>query len=106
MANQLGNIYWVSLTNRIPHPYVVIEINSNLIKLCRITTNQKKANLPGNVLLEIGEGNLEKQSIVDVADVIEVNKSQFSEYIGKLSDKRVNEIITGIKFLEKTYFGK
>lgn len=105
MNIQLGEIYWIKLENRIPHPYVVIKINSNnSITVCRITTNQKKLNIPGNISLEIGEGDLKKQSIIDVADVIEVKESQLGQYIGKLNEKRIEEIYSGISFLQKTYF--
>lgn len=104
MKPKLGNIYWIQLQNHITHPYVVIGIKDNIVTLCKITTNQKKASLPGNVILEIGEGNLEKSSIVDVASVLEKDITELGEYIGTLSEQRVKQINDGIGLLKRTYF--
>ena len=48
--------------------------------------------LPRNVLLEVGEANLPKQSIVEVAKVSTVEKTQLGEYIGSLTDRRIHQI--------------
>ena len=55
--------------------------------------------MPGNVLLEPGEANLPKQSVVNVSQIYTVDKSQLDEYIGTLSPARVREIINGIKLV-------
>lgn len=48
-----------------------------------------------------GEANLPKASVVNVSQILTVDKSQLGEYIGTLSSKRVNEILDGIYlFLE------
>lgn len=104
---EVGQIYWLITESEIAHPYVIIEIISNeKVKVCGITTNMKKLNLPGNVLLEIGEGNLEKRSIIDVSKYVEIYNKQLGEYIGVLNTSRIKEIHTGIKFLDRTYFSK
>lgn len=108
MKLSVGNIYWLTTEGKIAHPHVIFEIeeNGNQVKVCSITTNQKKIHMPGNVVLEIGEGNLEKESIIEVAKVSTVKISELTNYIGHLSGKRVQEIIAGINFLQKTYFNK
>ncbi|NTV36027.1 MAG: type II toxin-antitoxin system PemK/MazF family toxin, partial [Anaerolineaceae bacterium] len=63
--------------------------------------NLKRANSPGNVLLEAGEANLPKQSIVVVSQVSTVDKSQLGEYIGTLSEERVRQILAGMRFLQR-----
>jgi mRNA interferase MazF len=115
LINQ-GDVYWVqfndadSAESYIPHPYVVVQadvLNHSRIQtvvLCALTTNIKRANLPGNVLLEIGEANLPKQSIVEVSKVSTVNKSQLGAYIGTLSQQRVKQILAGMQFLQKAFF--
>jgi len=101
-----GDICWVQLDeSEYAHPHVVIQDNVlnhsriNTVVVCALTTNMKRANMPGNVLLETGEANLPKQSIVSVSQVSTVDKVQLGEYIGTLSGQRVNEILAGIKFL-------
>ena len=110
MINQ-GDIYWVGLGEPAAsepgyrHPHVVVQnniFNRSQIKtvvVCALTSNLKRAQAPGNVLLEFGEGNLPKQSVVNVSQIYTVDKSQLDEYIGTLSSVRVREIINGIKLV-------
>lgn len=109
MTINQGNIYWLNLEG-IPHPHVVVQenvFNYSRIEttiVCAITTNQKKVNMPGNVVLDAGEGNLEKESIVEVGKVSTVNKSQLTDFIGTLTEERVREILNGMEFLQKSFF--
>src|SRR5215203_5040987 len=112
IVNQ-GDIYWVSLTGLdqsepgYSHPHVVIQddvINRSRIDtvvVCALTTNLRRAKAPGNVLLETGEANLSRQSIVVVSQVSTVDKAQLGEYIGSLSEQRVNQILAGMQFLQR-----
>ncbi|NTU75070.1 MAG: type II toxin-antitoxin system PemK/MazF family toxin [Anaerolineaceae bacterium] len=112
VVNQ-GDVFWVALEEPdrsepgITHPHVVIQdtvINHSRIQtvvVCALTTNLKRANSPGNVLLEAGEANLPKQSIVVVSQVSTVDKSQLGEYIGTLSEERVRQILAGMRFLQR-----
>ena len=108
-----GDIYWVPLeeaSGEIPnytHPHVVIQDNIlnqsriNTVVVCALTTNMKRAKAPGNVLLDIGEANLPKQSVVVVSQVSTVDKAQLGEYIGTLSKRRINQILAGMRFLQR-----
>ncbi len=105
-----GEIYWVPLTDLqgassdIVHPHVVIQddiINRSRIEtvvVCGLTTNLKRASYPGNVVLDVGEANLPKQSVVVVSQISTVAKAQLGEYIGTLSRQRIDEIFAGMKF--------
>ena len=111
MVINQGDIYWVDLGEPSAsepgyrHPHVVVQNNifnrSQLktVVVCALTSNLKRAQAPGNVLLESGEGNLPKQSVVNVSQIYTVDKSQLDEYIGTLSSARVREIINGIKLV-------
>lgn len=112
MAVNQGDIYWVSLEEPrgselgYPHPYVVIQDNVinrsriNTVVVCALTTNLKQANAPGNILLEAGEANLPRQSIVVASKVSTVAKAQLGEYIGSLTKQRMNQILAGMRFLQ------
>jgi mRNA interferase MazF len=112
VVNQ-GDIYWIALKEPsaseagYTHPHVVIQdnvINHSRIKtvvVCALTTNLKRAKAPGNVLLEAGEANLPKQSVVVVSQVSTVDKMQLGEYIGSLNEQRVNQILAGLRFLQR-----
>ena len=107
-----GDIYWTPLEESdgvdagYIHPHVVIQddiLNRSRIKtvvVCALTTNIKRAKAPGNVLLDAGEANLPRQSVVIVSQVSTVNKTQMGEYIGTLSGERISQILAGMQFLQ------
>lgn len=111
-----GDVYWVALEGSsstglsIRHPHVVVQENVfnhsriHSVVVCALTTNLNRANLPGNVLLEIGEGSLLKQSVVEVSKVSAVEKVQLGEYVGTLSEARIDQILAGMRFLQTAYF--
>ena len=114
-----GDIYWVEVKHPnereagILHPHVVIQDNVfnhsriNTVVVCALTSNIKRiANTPGNILLDIGEANLPKQSVVEVSKVSTVDKTRLGEYIGSLSEERINEILAGMRFLQRSFFSR
>ncbi|MBC8170878.1 MAG: type II toxin-antitoxin system PemK/MazF family toxin, partial [Anaerolineae bacterium] len=72
--------------------------------VCALTSNMNKVNLPGNVLLEVGEANLPRQSIVEVSKVSTVAKTQLGDYIGSLTEARINQILAGMRFVQTSFF--
>lgn len=105
----LGEIYWIDSQNAksdISHPYVIIDVTESRITLCALTTNMKKVSIQGNILLHDGEANLPKQSIVEVNKTITLTQSDLGEYIGTLSDKRIQQIQAGIRFVERSFYPK
>jgi mRNA interferase MazF len=111
-----GDVYWLQLNNLeaeevgIPHPYVVVQDNLfnhsriHTTVVCALTSNIKRASLPGNVVLEAGEANLPKPSVVEVSKVSSVDKAQLGEYIGTLGEARINQILAGMRFVQRSYF--
>jgi mRNA interferase MazF len=103
-----GDVYWIELeepTGSEPgysHPHVVIQNNVfnasriNTVIVCALTSNVQRKSTPGNVLLEKGEANLPRQSVVLVSQIFTVDKSQLGEFIGTLAESRVKQIIEGI----------
>lgn len=90
----IGSIYWLKTESKFPHPYVIVKINEDdSLLVCGITTNMKKLNMPKIIVLEAGEGNLPKQSIVEAYNILTVNKAQLGEFIGTLREERVNQIL-------------
>ncbi len=111
MVINQGDVYWVDLGEPsgsdpgCKHPHVVIQNNLfnhsqiRTVIVLALTSNLQRADAPGNVLLEKGEANLPKQSVVNVSQVFTVDRSQLDEHIGTLSAKRVREILSGIKLV-------
>lgn len=51
------------------------------------------------MLLEVGEANLPKRSVVNVSQVYTLDKEDLIEKIGTLSPDRVQEILDGLYLL-------
>jgi len=111
MVINQGDVFWVDLGEPSGskrghrHSYVVIQNNVfnrsriNTVVVCAVTSNLKRAQAPGNVLLEEGEANLPKQSVVNVSQIFTVDKEDLVEKIGSLSHERVRQILDGVRLL-------
>jgi len=111
MVIKQGEIFWVDLAEPkgsepgYRHPHIVIQNNLfnasriNTIVVCSLTSNLSRAKAPGNVLLNKGEANLPKKSVVNISQIFTVNKSDLVEKLGQVSEKRIMEILDGIKLL-------
>ncbi len=111
MVINQGDIYWVELEEPsgsepgYKHPHVVVQNNLfnrshiRTVVVLALTSNLKRAEAPGNILLQKGEANLPKPSVVNVSRVFTVDKSQLDEYVGTLSTRRVREVLNGVKLV-------
>jgi mRNA interferase MazF len=85
--------------------YAVIQNNLfnrsriNTAVVCVLTTNIRRAEAPGNLLLSRGEANLPRKSVVNVSQLYTVDKGDLVEKIGTLSSARVRQILDGIQLL-------
>jgi mRNA interferase MazF len=118
LVNQ-GDVYWAAPADHtegessVPHPYVIVQddaINHSRIDTtvaCALTSNLGRANeTPGNVLLDPGEANLPRRSVVEVSKVTTIAKRQLGVYVGTLRAERVQQILAGMRFLQRTSFGQ
>ena len=111
-----GDLHWIASDESrgsIPgheHPHVVVQddvFNHSRIDsvvVCALTSNLKRATEPGNVLLDVGEGNLPKHSVVVVSQVSSVPKARLGARIGSLSEERVEQILAGLRFQQASFF--
>ena len=116
MTINQGDIYWIEAQDGLdselgvhPHPYVVVQENVfnhsriNTVVVCALTTNLQQANMYGNVLLDMKEANLRKQSVVVVSKISSVKKAQLGTYIGTLTQARVEQILARLRFLQSSF---
>jgi len=111
MVIRQGDIYWIEVEEPsgpepgYRHPHVVVQNNLfnrsdiGTVVVCALTSNLKRANAPGNVMLDKQDTNLPKDSVVNVSQIFTVGKSQLDEYVGTLSPKQIREILTGIELV-------
>ncbi len=111
MVARQGDVFWLDLgetSGSAPgyrHPHLVVQndvFNASRIAttvVCALTSNLRRARDPGNVLLERGEANLPRRSVVNVSQVITVDKEDLLESIGSLSQNRLREVLDGLYLL-------
>lgn len=107
MGINQGDVVWITpnesngVESDHPHPHVVIQVNAqNKVTVCALTTNLKRAKDPGNVLLDEGEAGLPKQSVIVASQVSIVDTTQLGEFIGTLTEQRIQQVLAGIRFLQ------
>ncbi len=106
MSARQGDVFWI-MPNEINgiesdyiHPYVVVQVNAqNKVTVCALTTNLKRAKDPGNVLLTEDEAGLPKKSVIVASQVFTVDTTQLGDFIGSLSEQRIDQVLAGIRFL-------
>jgi len=111
MTIRQGDIYWIELGESkgsepgSRHPHVVVQNDLfnksriNTVVVYALTSNLKRASVPGNVSLKKGEANLTRESVVNVSQIVTVDKTNLVEKIGALTAGRVKQIVSGLKLL-------
>lgn len=101
-----GDIYWIDLEDPIgsapgfKHPHVIVQNNVfnkskiSTVVVCVLTSNVKRATIPGNVLLT--KTGLPRDSVAVVTQIVTVDKSQLVEYAGHVSEHQLSQILEGI----------
>ena len=113
-----GDLFWIEpdpARGSVPgsaHPHLVLQddvFNRSRIPtviVCALTSNLKRATEPGNVLLDPGEGNLAKRSVLVVSQVSAVDRTELGERIGSLSQHRVEQALAGLAFQQAAFFNR
>lgn len=106
-----GELWWASLpepSGSMPgfrRPLVIVQSNDftrsqiRTVLAAVVTANLKLANAPGNVLLSAKSTGLRKDSVVNVSQLITVNKSFLTEKIGRLTDKQQQAVDEGLRLV-------
>jgi mRNA interferase MazF len=109
-----GELYWATV-RRFPqddakaHPHLVLQddlLNESrlpTVTVVGLTSNLKRANEPGNVMLDVQEGGLDKASVIVVSQVSTVLKSSLGARIGQLSPERVSQALNGLRFQQRSF---
>lgn len=87
------------------HPIVVIQSDYfnqtkiNTIIGAVITSNLDLAEMPGNVLIKKNQTELSKDSVVNATQIVTVDKSELLEYVGTLSERKMEQIENGLRLV-------
>ena len=110
---QQGDVYWFDFGRPsgsgpgFLRPCVVLQNNAfnesllNTVVVCALTSNLRRARVPGNVLLDEGEGGLPERSVVVVSQLFTVDKEDLLDKIGALSPEHIQQVFEGVYHLLK-----
>lgn len=106
-----GDVYWLDfgpVAGSAPaerRPCVVVQsdvFNRSRIAttvVCLITSNMHRAAAPGNVALRKGDARLPRPSVVNVSQVVTVDKIELDERVGRLPSAALDSVLTGLRLL-------
>ena len=106
-----GEIWWAELP--IPsasepgykRPLVIVQSDAfnksriNTVIGAVLTSNLRLSEAPGNVLLSKKDTNLSKKSVINVSQLITVDKSYLTKKAGKLNPEKLKELEAGIRLV-------
>jgi len=84
---------------------VVIQCDSfnesriNTVVVAAVTSNLRLAKAPGNVLLDSGESNLPRDSVVNVSQILTIDKSFLVQRVRLLADEIMARVDAGVRLL-------
>ena len=108
---QRGEIWWASMgsprRSEPGHRRPVLIIQSNEFNRSRIATviaatvtaKLELARAPGNVLLSRRASGLRKQSVVNLSQVVTLDRSFLTEKVRKLSDRQMAAVEAGLRLI-------
>ncbi len=69
----------------------------NTVVVVVITGNLRLAEAPGNVFLKKEDSGLEKDSVINVSQIITIDKEILTELVGIIGTKYIKRVEQGIK---------
>jgi mRNA interferase MazF len=106
-----GEIWWASLLEPLGsmpgyrRPVIIVQadsFNASLIKtvvVVPLTTNLRLVSAPGNFLLTATESGLTRDSVVNVSQLITVDKSLLTEPVGQLQPRSIKRLEDGLRLV-------
>ncbi len=106
-----GEIWWASLPDPVGsmpgyrRPVLIIQsdtFNASAIKtiaVLSITSNLRLANSPGNLPITPKQSGLTRDSVVNVSQILTVDKAALTERVGTLSSRQMERVDEGVRLV-------
>ncbi|MGH7896338.1 MAG: type II toxin-antitoxin system PemK/MazF family toxin [Candidatus Binatia bacterium] len=106
-----GEVWWASLRQPVGsepgyrRPIAIIQSNDfttskiHTVIGAVVTSNARLAFAPGNVYLRRREAGLARDSVINVSQLLTVNKASLTERIGRLSATKLQELDAGLRLV-------
>ncbi len=111
MVIERGDIWWADLgepSGSSPagnRPVLVVQADAfnrsrvSTVVVAAITSNLERADAPGNVLLRAEDSGLPKDSVVNVTQVVTLNKGDLTERAARLSFALQTQVDEGLRLV-------
>lgn len=111
MVIERGEIWQADLPDPVgsgsgfPRPVLIVqsdEFNQSKIGtvvIAAVTTNLNLARASGNVLLTPKQSGLTKESVVNVSQLLTIDKRILSDYVATLSAKKMEQVENGLRLV-------
>ncbi len=108
---QRGELWWASLSAPkgsepgYRRPVLIVQSNTfneskiQTVVVAVVTSNLKLSAAPGNLSIKRKQSGLPRDSVVNVSQVITLNKSFLTEHIGSLSPKLMASVDEGLRMV-------
>lgn len=106
-----GEIWWASLSRPVGsgpgyrRPVLVVQANEfnasriQTVVVAAITSNVKLAAAPGNVLCTRKDTGLFRNSVINVSQVVTLDKSLLTERVGALPSRFLRQVEDGLRLV-------
>jgi mRNA interferase MazF len=106
-----GEVWWADLPEPVAsepgfrRPVLILQSDEfnrshiNTVVAVAITSNTKLAAAPGNVSLPKRSVNLGRESVVNVSQIVTLDKSFLSQRVSRLSAPKFREVEEGIRLI-------
>jgi mRNA interferase MazF len=108
---QRGDIWWANLSEPsraapgFRRPVLVIQADAftrsriGTVIVVAITSNLRLAAAPGNVLLHAQESGLSNDSVINVSQLVTVDKHDLDEHVGQIRTRTLEQVEQGIRLV-------
>jgi mRNA interferase MazF len=108
---QRGDVWWANLpeptgsASGYRRPVLVIQADAftrsriATVIIVAITSNLRLVAAPGNVFLPATESGLPKDSVVNVSQIITLDKSMLDEYVDRISATTLTQVEEGVRLV-------
>lgn len=106
-----GQIWWAELPEPksfepgYRRPVIIVQSDEfnrsriNTVVAVAITSNLRLSDAPGNVKLSVKASGLSKESVVNVSQVITLDKQFLTDMVGEVSRRAMQQIDEGIRLV-------
>lgn len=73
--------------------------NLSTVIVAIVTSNMDLGDMPGNVRLTTGTTGLDNDSVVNITQLLTVDRADLVEYVGSVSDRKMDQIDRGLRLV-------